>query len=345
MDHNCNSLCAKVSHLQSKMYGYQRFNIIQVYSYANRKKLPGGVGFYVIAAFALLAEIMHRQLKDGVFKKTQRPARIQLAAVDLDGTLLREDSSVSARSQAALRSFVGPAGPSGRTVVLASGQPPAQLLRNAAKVGIPVGYCIASSGATVVWGPTGAIVHRDWVSGASLFRLIPQIRELVPELRVTLECEMGWFTSNLGMHNKQSRVDTCADEPKRGAKFADFFEMLDRLMPSTGAKLRKIATEVPCVEMALQDGDGEYKEAVRLLALHPDSTTGSTDRLIKKLAPMVEHENTEYGSGLALGSPGGGEGALQITPVGVDKAKALRSFPPPPPRSPPPPPPKTKTAC
>ena len=114
-----------------------------------------------------------------------RPQGLRLAAIDLDATLLRDDGSVSERTVAALRAFVA----SGATVVLASGQPPAQVLRNVSKMGdgVATSYCIASGGATVVWAPTGEVAFRDWVDAAALSRIVPQIRELEPELRQTIE--------------------------------------------------------------------------------------------------------------------------------------------------------------
>lgn len=225
----------------------------------------------------------------------------RLAAIDLDGTLLRNDGSVTSRTRAALQNFQSMPGSCG--VVLATGQPPSQLLRNLKVIGLEgCGYCIASNGATVVWAPTGKVVHQEVVSAAALVRLIPQIRALMSELRLTIESESGWITSNM-----------------------DFFSMLDKLMPGTGTKLSKIGKEQPLLEEALSSkaGDGKITEAVRLLMLSADDSKGSTARLMERLAPLVERENAKYGSGLSLGSPGGGEGAVHITPAGVDKAKAL----------------------
>merc|ERR1712083_9411 len=70
--------------------------------------------------------------------------------------------------------------------------------------------------------------------------------------------------------------------------------------------------------------DGKIAEAVRLLMLSADDSPGSTKRIIEKLKPILDRENLKFSSGLALGSPGGGEGAVHITPAGVDKAKALK---------------------
>merc|ERR1712194_615591 len=102
--------------------------------------------------------------------------------------------------------------------------------------------------------------------------------------------------------------------------------MLDKLMPGTGSKLAKIGKEQPLLEEALsrQPGDGKVSEAVRLLMLSADDSPGSTMRISEKLKPILDRENLRFNSGLALGSPGGGEGAVHITPVGVDKAKALK---------------------
>jgi len=216
----------------------------------------------------------------------------QLAAIDLDGTLLRSDGNVSERSIAALRAFLKG---SGRSVVLASGQPPASILRTASKIlAADAGdaYCVASGGATVARVPSGEIVYRNWVPASALTRLIPQIRELEPELRLTIEAE-SWITSNM-----------------------DFFQLLDRLMPGVGAKLARLGREEPLLERAV---DGE---AVRLLILSPNSEAGSTERMLARLKPLVDRENLR-GSNLSLTSPGGGEGALQLTPVGVDKVRAL----------------------
>lgn len=228
-----------------------------------------------------------------------RKTDLYLGAIDLDGTLLRNDGSISERSKEALRAFVADGV---ANVVLATGNPPAAALNHIAKLGPcnRMDYCIVSNGSTVIQPSTGAIVYQDWLDADVMLRLIPKIRELDAELRLCLEAEKVWFVNSM-----------------------DWFAQLDRRQPGLGKRLQHLGQERPRLEELLCGGGGEISKAMRLYIIHPDSSSGACDRQIQRLTPLLEADAREHGSRLTLKPAGGGEGALELSPTGVNKAKAL----------------------
>ena len=69
----------------------------------------------------------------------------RLVALDLDGTLLQTDGTISARCTAALKDYSALGG----KVVLATGQPTASALRHARALGPACSALVSSGGATV----------------------------------------------------------------------------------------------------------------------------------------------------------------------------------------------------
>jgi Cof subfamily protein (haloacid dehalogenase superfamily) len=101
--------------------------------------------------------------------------RFRLVATDLDGTLLRADSTVSERTRAALRAIEE----AGCRVVLVTGRPPriARLFAEAAGVSGPLVCC---NGALVCDASGREVIRHSPIDGAAAAQLVASIREAVP---------------------------------------------------------------------------------------------------------------------------------------------------------------------
>ena len=121
--------------------------------------------------------------------------RVRMIATDLDGTLLRRDGSVSARTRAALAA----AEAAGLTTVLVSGRPPRSLRLVAERLGA-TGLAICCNGALVYDLALGEIVHHAPMTGEVARRLIGELRRAAPEVAFAVErglhfgCEPAYAT-------------------------------------------------------------------------------------------------------------------------------------------------------
>lgn len=96
---------------------------------------------------------------------------VRLLAVDLDGTLLRSDLTVSDRTRAALRS----ASAAGATVALVTARSPRSAREIAADLGLG-GLAVCASGATTFDLDTNAIVDHRPLDTATAHRLVRELR-------------------------------------------------------------------------------------------------------------------------------------------------------------------------
>jgi Cof subfamily protein (haloacid dehalogenase superfamily) len=102
-------------------------------------------------------------------------ATVRLIASDLDGTLLRNDRSVSPHTRAALRAAQN----AGMVVVLVSARPPRTLREMAREAGVG-GLAICSNGALTYDLDRDAVLQRTDLDAAVLRRLIPALRAALP---------------------------------------------------------------------------------------------------------------------------------------------------------------------
>jgi Cof subfamily protein (haloacid dehalogenase superfamily) len=109
--------------------------------------------------------------------------RVRLIATDLDGTLLRRDGSISARTLAALAA----AEAAGLTVALVSGRPPRSLRLVAERLGA-TGLAICCNGALVYDLAAGEIVHHAPMAAEVARRLVIELRRLTPDVAFAVEC-------------------------------------------------------------------------------------------------------------------------------------------------------------
>lgn len=115
--------------------------------------------------------------------------RIRVVATDLDGTLLREDGSISARTGAVIARIQQ----AGLVFVLVTARPPRFLRRLAEAEGF-VGLAICCNGALVYDLDAGVIVRHTPLRGEIATRLVTELREAVPGVSFAVEAgaRYGW---------------------------------------------------------------------------------------------------------------------------------------------------------
>jgi Cof subfamily protein (haloacid dehalogenase superfamily) len=101
----------------------------------------------------------------------------RLAAIDLDGTLLRSDGTISDRTRAALRTI---------GVVLVSARGPMGVLEIARPLGIS-GTAICSNGAYVVDIDSGDVVRQRALETETALELVHALREQLPGILFAVE--------------------------------------------------------------------------------------------------------------------------------------------------------------
>jgi hypothetical protein len=137
----------------------------------------------------------------------------RLAAIDLDGTLLRSDGTVSARSRDALAA----ARAGGITIVFVTARHPGSTARIAREAGVG-GFAICSNGATVFDLDSGSVVRERTLESNAAARLVRALRERVPGILFAVE----------------SRAEIASEpefrawdwEPPEGTRFADALELV-----------------------------------------------------------------------------------------------------------------------
>ena len=107
---------------------------------------------------------------------------IRLVATDLDGTLLRDDTTISARTVAALRRVRE----AGMMLVLVTGRPPRRLKIVARELGV-TGLAICCNGAMVYDLATDTIVQHTTLSSDVARQLVVALREAAPGVCFAIE--------------------------------------------------------------------------------------------------------------------------------------------------------------
>jgi Cof subfamily protein (haloacid dehalogenase superfamily) len=109
----------------------------------------------------------------------------RLVALDLDGTLLRSDRTISPRTRGALDAAQG----AGVDLVLATARSPRGVQPIADDLGLG-GLAICANGATVFDLDAGAIVRHRPLSASTARRLVRELRAAVPEIVFGWELEL-----------------------------------------------------------------------------------------------------------------------------------------------------------
>jgi Cof subfamily protein (haloacid dehalogenase superfamily) len=107
---------------------------------------------------------------------------IRLVATDLDGTLLWDDKTISARTRKALRRVQE----AGIALVLVTGRPPRRLKIVAQELGL-TGLAVCCNGAIVYDLAADAIVQHDTLAAETARQLVAALREAVPSVCFAIE--------------------------------------------------------------------------------------------------------------------------------------------------------------
>jgi Cof subfamily protein (haloacid dehalogenase superfamily) len=167
---------------------------------------------------------------------------LRLAAIDLDGTLLRSDGTISERSRAAIRSVRD----AGIVVVIVTARGPASVTGLARDAGIG-GSAICSNGGLIVDLATGEILRQRLLETDVAIRIVQGLRRHLPGIVFAVEHEA--FAHEPGF----SAWDW---EPPAGTRVADVLELLAD--PATKLILRHAGHEVEAIAAVARDlaGDG-----------------------------------------------------------------------------------------
>jgi Cof subfamily protein (haloacid dehalogenase superfamily) len=118
-----------------------------------------------------------------------------VVATDLDGTIVRSDGTISARTKAAL----AVASDAGALLVIATGRPPRWLPGIADATGHH-GLAICGNGAVVYDLETEQVVESRPIAAQDIPRLIAQLRAAVPGISFALERVDGQFAHEVDYH-------------------------------------------------------------------------------------------------------------------------------------------------
>ena len=172
---------------------------------------------------------------------------MRLAAIDLDGTLLRSDNSISERTRAAIRMARG----SGVAVVIVTARGPASVSELARDAGIG-GSAICSNGGLIVDLSTGAILRERLLELEVATRLIHGLRAQLPGIVFAVEHEA--FAHEPGF-------SAWGWEPPVGTRVADAVELLAD--PATKLILRHVGHEVETVAAVARELAGDEATVVQ----------------------------------------------------------------------------------
>jgi HAD superfamily hydrolase (TIGR01484 family) len=117
----------------------------------------------------------------------QRPPRPRLVATDLDGTVIRSDGTISARTVAAFKH----AEQAGAWLVLVTGRPPRFMAEIADALGHRDGIAICSNGALTYDLRTGAVTPVRLIAPEQLAAAVRNLRAAVPGIGIAVEYPGG----------------------------------------------------------------------------------------------------------------------------------------------------------
>ena len=117
----------------------------------------------------------------------QHPARPRLVATDLDGTVVRSDGTISARTMAAF----GRAERAGARLVLVTGRPPRAMAEIADALGHRDGTAICSNGALTYDLRTGEVTPVQLIAPEQLAAAVRTLRAAIPGIGIAVEYPGG----------------------------------------------------------------------------------------------------------------------------------------------------------
>lgn len=138
---------------------------------------------------------------------------VRLVAIDLDGTVLREDGIASRRTIEALRAAIG----AGITVVICTARSPRFTFPVAEQLELHDGFAVANSGGTVLDLATGAVVHQHHFDPSHARTLVTRMRARLPGVAFSGYVGETW-------HREPHYISGLAADP--GPEVADALEFL-----------------------------------------------------------------------------------------------------------------------
>lgn len=141
------------------------------------------------------------------------PRRPRLLAIDLDGTLLRSDGTVSERTQAALEG----AHARGVEIVVTTGRPP-RLVHAVAATIRSGDVAICANGAIVLDLRTGAVLDHRPIAPAAARRLVEGLRAACPGILFSVE---------LGLDYAREPAYLTTFNPPPAPRYADALELVE----------------------------------------------------------------------------------------------------------------------
>ena len=163
---------------------------------------------------------------------------MRLAAIDLDGTLLRSDGTIGERTRRASR-----ATPLDIVIVTARG--PLTVPAIAEQLGV-AGRAICSNGAVVVDLATGEIVEQRLLETETAIELVHELRDRLPGIRFAVEHHAFAHEPGFSAWNW---------EPPPGTRVADVVELLAD--PATKLVLRHAAHDTAAIQDLARELVGE----------------------------------------------------------------------------------------
>jgi Cof subfamily protein (haloacid dehalogenase superfamily) len=171
----------------------------------------------------------------------------RLAAIDLDGTLLRSDGTVSDRSREALAG----ARARGLTIVFVTARHPGSVVEIARDAGVG-GLAICSNGATVYDLDAGRVVRERTLESDVAQRLVQAIRERVPGILFAVEAR-----AEMAFEPDFTAWDW---EPPPGTRFADALDLVSE--PVTRVIMRHADYELDVLAALVREVAGESASVV-----------------------------------------------------------------------------------
>jgi Cof subfamily protein (haloacid dehalogenase superfamily) len=230
---------------------------------------------------------------------------VRLAGIDLDGTLLRSDGTISDRSRAAIRG----ARAAGMTVVIVTARGPVSVTDIARDAGID-GTAICSNGGLVVDLGAGKIVKQRLLQTDVAIRLVRGLREQVPGIVFAVEHEA--FAHEPGFA-------AWGWEPPAGTRVADAVELLAD--PAAKLILRHADHEVEAIAAVARELAGDAATVVASGSEAIEVTAAGVNKAAA-LAEIAEELGIDAADVVAFGDYPNDAAMLAWAGLGVAMANA-----------------------
>jgi Cof subfamily protein (haloacid dehalogenase superfamily) len=209
---------------------------------------------------------------------------LRLAAIDLDGTLLRSDGTISQRTREAIRAVRA----AGVVVVIVTARGPSSVTELAHDAGIE-GSAICSNGALIIDLANGEILRERLLETELAIQLVHGLRERLPGIVFAVEHEA--FAHEPGFA-------AWGWDPPAGTRVADALELLAG--PATKLILRHTDHEVEAIAAVARELAGDGATVVQSGADAIEVTAAGVNKAAG-LAEVAEELGIEAADVIAFG--------------------------------------------